>query len=132
MLHSKLHKSNHHTARSESNSSDSGLDSIASHAEPFQGDFVLNGTFAATLDTTLPQTCFVYNTSTTAVQISGAHYSLKVYGDVVCDGNLTIDSLTLTDNVVSVAPESVSATSLLLEINNGIVTQGFRLWKVSI
>ena len=41
-FHDKLHRTNHHTL-STVGIPDSGTDPIASHSQPFQGDFVVNG-----------------------------------------------------------------------------------------
>jgi len=130
MLHNKLHKSNHHTFRVDENSPDSGLDCIASLDEPFQGDFVVQGTFSSVINTQLPQACFVSNDISTAVEISATHYSLKVYGDVDCVNTIYVDSITLTDDVVLISPENVSSTNLLLQINDKTDIYSFRLWSI--
>ena len=44
-FHDKLHRKNHHTLPS-ADYPDSAIDPIASHEEPFQGDFVINGSLS--------------------------------------------------------------------------------------
>ena len=76
-FHSKWHRRNHHTNVS-SGYPDSASDPIASYLEPFQGDFILNGSLSAA-------------------------NNITVNGNVTVNGNLSAyGSLTYLDTVVSV------------------------------
>jgi len=57
-FHDKQHRRNHHTNVS-SGYPDSATDPIASYLEPFQGDFILNGSLSAANNITINGNCYI-------------------------------------------------------------------------
>jgi hypothetical protein len=91
LYHQKYHRHNHHTLPLSSDIyPDASHDPIASHEEPFQGDFVLDGTlYSAGLDGT---------SQSVGVALSSNNLCLHAIGDVNISGNMAVKSLTITPN----------------------------------
>lgn len=130
MVHDKFHGSNHHTRRTDIyNQPDAGLDSIASHESPFEGDFVLSGAFVSTIDNTA-KTAGTIITNTTAVQISSENYSFDACGAVLCD-EISIDTLTITNAIISIDKEYTRTSTKILHTNKDDSTC-MRLWELDV
>ena len=102
-FHNKLHRKDHHTNPTEG-FPDSGTDPIASPQEPFQGDFVINGTL-----------------SCTGFQVASADFS----GDVKCE-NLTVRDTTLCNFISGDDTETIISDGALTGFGDFTMTMDFR------
>lgn len=95
LYHQKYHRHNHHTLPLSSDVyPDASHDPIASYEEPFQGDFVLNGTlYSAGLDGT---------SKSVGVSLSSNNLCLHAIGDVNIFGDVAVKDLTITPTQSSV------------------------------
>ena len=91
-FHNKLHRKNHHSTPT-TGYPDSATDPIASYAEPFQGDFVINGSLSASgslyttfytlsnisiLNPVLSSTVGFNPTNSLIIQLSCVNYAIPV------------------------------------------------------
>ena len=130
MVHDKFHGSNHHTRTSDVyNQPDSGLDCIASQQSPFHGDFVLSGAFVTTLDKTDNIAGTIISDGVT-VLLSSENYSFDACGAVLCD-DISIDSLTITNAIISIDKQYTRASTKLLHTNKDNTTC-MRLWSLDV
>ena len=130
MIHDKFHGSNHHTRKtSVYNQPDAGLDCIASHESPFHGDFVLSGVFVSTIDVEGDAAGVVVREGL-AMKIYSENYSFDACGNVLCDNNISIDTLSLTNAVINIDKKYTSATNKVLFTNKDGSTC-MRLWELN-
>lgn len=90
-FHDKLHRKNHHTLSSYG-FPDSGTDPIASHSEPFQGDFVINGSIS----------------SNSTITFASAHLD----GDIYCE-NIHVNDTTYTNFISGHGTETIISDGAL-------------------
>lgn len=130
MLHEKYHSSNHHTASTLAvENADTGLDAFASHEQPFQGDFVLNGTFTSVYkDVTA---CAAHINTSSAVLVSGTNIGIEGYGKVVVNGDIQVHHLILTNTTLNLPLSNVRLTDKVLFSNDTNRRFCFRLWELS-
>jgi hypothetical protein len=130
-LHNKYHRHNHHTlAINDPRYPDASHDPIASHASPFLGDFVLNGTLSASQ----------FNFNQPALVTNGDAYingNLTVQNDILAEGNLlttgTISAANISFQGASIistfqTPLTANGDFLLLTVNGEL--RGLRLWSI--
>lgn len=102
-FHDKLHRKNHHTLSSYG-FPDSAIDPIASHAEPFQGDFVING-----------------NLSTSA----GLNFlSADLVGDLYCE-NIHVRGITQTNFISGQGTETIISDGVLTGHGDNTLTMDY-------
>lgn len=130
MLHEKYHSSNHHTSSAFAHiNADVSLDAFASHEAPFQGDFVVNGTFTSlNCDDKIYASNF---RTTSAIEVSGTSYGIEGYGKVRVNGDIQVNHLILTDTTLSVPLSDAFLTSHLIYANNSNKRHCFRLWDIN-
>ena len=103
-FHDKLHRKNHHTLPS-ADYPDSAIDPIASHEEPFQGDFVING-----------------NLSTNgAIQF----YSADLAGNMYCE-DFYARGTTFTNFISGDSTETIISDGALTGYGERTMTMDFR------
>jgi hypothetical protein len=126
-FHSKYHRHNHHT-NPTIGESDSATDPIASPADPFQGDFIINGGLSATSLTAVDIfTTDIFATSISATEIhaisSYTHYQdilvselsgFNVTGDVTIEGSVSMTGCLSTD---CIRPASTLTTPISVHSN---------------
>jgi hypothetical protein len=103
-FHDKHHRKNHHSTPTVGYT-DSGTDPIASHAEPFQGDFVINGTLSSSL----------------GIDVLSANF----YGDVFCE-NVYVRDTTYTNFISGDGTETIISDGALTGFGNGTMTMDFQ------
>lgn len=113
-FHSKYHSKSHHTV-STPGYFDSGADPIASYSDPFQGDFVLNGSLSA--KNILAGTFFV------SVLSAGTFTT----GVKAVTGNYTV----LNSDQIILAHGGVSGSSLMLPSASAVQNQTFTIKRTS-
>jgi len=102
-FHNKLHRKDHHTNPTVG-FPDSGTDPIASPTEPFQGDFIINGSL-----------------SCTGFQVNSAEFS----GNVICE-NLTVRDTTLCNFISGNNTETIISDGALTGFGDFTMTMDFR------
>ena len=103
-FHDKSHRKNHHTLSSYG-FPDSATDPIASHAEPFQGDFVINGSISTN---------------------SGLQFlSADLGGDIYCE-NIHVRNITYTDFISGGSTETIISDGALTGYGNNTLTLDFQ------
>ena len=131
MLHDKYHNKNHHTTRAAtSNIPDSGLDSIASPEDPFQGDFVLKGTFNITKAIS-DQSAVNITSDTIGMIISAANISVTAHGTAVLEGSVNIGKIILTQAIITLPKHEANTTNEFLRLSQGESSKYLRLLKLS-
>ena len=103
-FHDKHHRKNHHSTPTVGYA-DSGTDPIASHAEPFQGDFVINGTLSSSL----------------GIDVLSANF----YGDIFCE-NVHVRDTTYTNFISGDGTETIISDGALTGFGNGTMTMDFQ------
>jgi len=103
-FHDKLHRKNHHTLSSYG-FPDSAMDPIASHTEPFQGDFVINGSLSTS---------------------AGLHFlSADFDGDLYCE-NLHVRDSTYTNFISGQGTETIISDGALTGYGVYTLTMDYR------
>ena len=91
-FHDKLHRKNHHTLPS-ADYPDSAIDPIASHEEPFQGDFVINGSLSTNGTIQFYSAVLAGDMTSEDLYVRGTTYTNFISGDstetIISDGALT-------------------------------------------
>lgn len=129
MVHDKFHSSNHHTLSAITpNQPDSGLDSIASAESPFQGNFVLSGTYVSVQGKNT--SAGVIECSGVAASLSGEYYSFDAVGDYINEDNIEVDTISLTNAVISLNRKSTILTGKVLYVGRAEEKSCFRLWEI--
>jgi hypothetical protein len=102
-FHDKLHRTNHHTL-STAGIPDSATDPIASHSQPFQGDFVVNGLLS----------------SSKGLDVLSANYG----GDVICE-NIYVRDTTYTNFISGEGTETIISDGALTGYGANTLTLDF-------
>jgi hypothetical protein len=103
-FHDKSHRKNHHTLSSYG-FPDSATDPIASHAEPFQGDFVINGSISTN---------------------AGLQFlSADLGGDIYCE-NIHVRDVTYTNFISGASTETIISDGALTGYGNNTLTLDFQ------
>lgn len=103
-FHDKLHRKNHHTLSSYG-FPDSAIDPIASHSEPFQGDFVINGSLSTS---------------------AGLNFlSADLGGDLYCE-NLHVRDTTYTNFISGQGTETIISDGALTGYGDYTLTMDYR------
>lgn len=127
MLHDKYHNKNHHTtSRADNNTPDAGLDSIASHDDPFRGDFVTDDTFVCTYENSRNLAALCGGT----VVVSSADIGINSHGSVFFNDSFTVNKLILTDSVITLPMHQASTTDKFLCVTKDEHKSYLRLWKL--
>lgn len=103
-FHDKHHRTNHHTL-STAGIPDSATDPIASHSQPFQGDFVVNGLLS----------------SSKGLDVLSANYG----GDVYCE-NLHVRDTTYTNFISGEGTETIISDGALTGFGANTLTLDFQ------
>jgi hypothetical protein len=103
-FHDKFHRKNHHT-NPTTGYADSATDPIASPAEPFQGDFVINGRLSAS----------------SGLQILSAN----IEHDVYCE-NIHVADVTYTDYISGNSTEAIISDGSLNGCGDHTLTLDFQ------
>lgn len=102
-FHDKHHRTNHHTL-STAGIPDSATDPIASHSQPFQGDFVVNGLLS----------------SSKGLDVLSANYG----GDVICE-NIYVRDTTYTNFISGEGTETIISDGALTGYGDNTLTLDF-------
>lgn len=93
LFHQKYHRHNHYTKSVSTDVyPDAGLDPIASHSEPFQGDFILNGSVYS-------QNA-VFKSQNIGIKLESQNYCLSTDGSVHFDKVTSMIDITATQTQV--------------------------------
>jgi hypothetical protein len=100
LFHQKYHRHNHYTKNVSADIyPDAGLDPIASHSEPFQGDFVLDGSVYS-------QNA-VFKSQNIGIKLESQNYCLST------DGNVHFDKVTSIVNITATQTQTLTADYLV-------------------
>jgi len=121
--HEKFHRHNHHTLPLSSDVyPDSSHDPIASYEQPFQGDFILNGSLNAKSLSAISKT--------TAVQLSSKNIAIDAIGDAYFQHFQSYNLIIRNTNTLS-AINSKIATSNRFIVNLNGKEYSTRMWCTS-
>lgn len=129
-LHNKWHRHNHHTNPTpDPDFPDSANDPIASPESPFQGDFVLNGALSAS-----SYGQFAGSATTPAIIARGST-ALSATGNVVVNGNITVQQINFSSLQASITPfvtdQQMSHSGRYMPVTIGTEIFYIPLWKLS-